>query len=210
MVPQDRRGDRAVARIEGFSDGVFAIAITLLVLQLVVPGPGVAEADLPRALHEQIPKFLSFALSFWVIGWYWVIHHRMFAYIARHDTPFLFLNLLVLFVVVFLPYPTELLGEHGDKLVPVILYAATIAGLSLTSSLLWWHASRGHRLIHEDVDRAVIRLAHIRALTSSVVFLVSIPLALWSLNAAFVTWAVVLPLTRVVLSRRTERATGLR
>jgi uncharacterized membrane protein len=206
--PADRRGDRAVARIEAFSDGVFAIAITLLVLQLVVPGPRVPEADLPRALHQQIPKFLSFGLSFWVIGRYWVAHHGMFAYIARHDSTFLFLNLLLLFVVVFLPYPTALLGEHGDKLVPVLFYASTITAVSLASALLWWYASHGHRLIHRDIDPGFIRLVQLRALSAGVVFLLSIPLAIWNLNAAFVAWAAFFPLIRLGLRRRAARTPG--
>jgi uncharacterized membrane protein len=95
-------------RLEAFSDGVFAIAITLLVLELSVP----TGDNLWHQLKEEWPSFASFFVSFWVIGIIWVNHHAVLDHLARADRGVLYLNLLLLFTVVFIPFPTALMAEH--------------------------------------------------------------------------------------------------
>src|SRR5579884_4245879 len=112
------------SRIEAFSDGVFAIAITLLVLEIKVPsGPG----DLSRQLLQQWPAYLSFLISFTFIGIMWMNHHRLFTHIARSDDVLLILNLLLLLGVTIVPFPTAVLaaslGQSGQR-AAVVLYNA--------------------------------------------------------------------------------------
>ncbi len=102
---------KEVARIAAFSDGVFAFAVTLLVLQLEVPKSG----DLAHELTALWPFFISFVISFFVIASYWVSHHRLFALIERYDGRLIWLNFLELFFIVLLPFTASLVGEHGDQ-----------------------------------------------------------------------------------------------
>src|SRR6266487_2888595 len=106
-------------RIEAFSDGVFAVAITLLVLNLQVPQLASANELVPK-LSELWPKLLSYALSFVIVGIYWVAHHNTFHYIKQSDRNLLWLNILLLMCIVFLPFPTALLGQYPEQRVSVI------------------------------------------------------------------------------------------
>ncbi len=125
-------------RIEAFSDGVFAVAITLLVLNLQVPqiAASLVSKDLPQKLLDLGPKLLIFALSFIVVGIYWVAHHNTFHYIKHADRNLLWLNILLLLCIVFIPFPTELLGQYPDQQISV--------------HHLWWHTS-SHRARASDI-----------------------------------------------------------
>jgi len=101
------------SRIEAFSDGVFAIAITLLILEIKVPPPGSGELSL--ALARQWPSYLSFLMSFAFIGIMWINHHRLFTHIARSDDVLLILNLLLLLGVIVVPFPTAVLATHWGE-----------------------------------------------------------------------------------------------
>jgi uncharacterized membrane protein len=108
-APQPAEGvrsqEREVARIAAFSDGVFAIAITLLALQLEIPFGD--RVDVWAGLRDLWPSFLSFAISFAVIGAYWIAHHRLFSLVERYDRRLLWLNLLALFFIVLMPFTTR-------------------------------------------------------------------------------------------------------
>jgi uncharacterized membrane protein len=119
-------------RLEAFSDGVFAVAITLLVLNLQVPQIAVVSELVPK-LGALWPKLLSYALSFVIVGIYWVAHHNTFHYIKRSDRNLLWLNILLMMRIVFIPFPTALLGQYPEQQVSVIIYAGTlvITGLVL-------------------------------------------------------------------------------
>ena len=129
------------ARLEAFSDGVFAIAITLLVLELRAPDREVASSNdaLWAALGALWPSYLAFVLSFFVVLVMWVNHHHFMRMLRRVDNPFLFANGLLLLVVTFIPFPTAVLAEHLDtpsSRAAVVFYCATFVGASLTWTLL--------------------------------------------------------------------------
>jgi hypothetical protein len=109
-----------------------AIAITLLVIE--IHAPGTAEHDVAGALVDLVPQFLSFALSFFVIGQFWAAHHRMFRYISRFDLPLVWINLGLLFCIAFLPFPTELLGLHDTERVAVIFYTVAVFVTGMASA----------------------------------------------------------------------------
>ena len=107
-------GDEGIGRILALSDGVFAIAITLLIIAIAIPAT-TSDADLPKALLSLWPRYLAYVLSFLVIARFWVTHHLAFRLINRYDATLVWLNLLLLMFVAFLPFPTAVLGEHRGR-----------------------------------------------------------------------------------------------
>jgi uncharacterized membrane protein len=142
------------SRVEAFSDGVFAIAITLLILEIKVPPAG--SGALPRDLLRQWPSYFSFLISFAFIGIMWINHHRLFTHIARCDDALLILNLLLLLGVVVVPFPTAVLATHlgqSDQLTALILYNSTYLFIAVFFNLLWRYASSDkRRLLAKDVN----------------------------------------------------------
>jgi uncharacterized membrane protein len=194
-------GADALARLVFFSDAVFAIAITLLVLEIDVPRT--VESDLSRALGDLWPQFLSFALSFVVIGLFWVGHHRLFRYIVRFDDRLLWLNLALLLCIAFLPFPTALVGEHEGNRVAVVFYACSMAVTGAASASVWRYASHRRRLLEHTVDERQIRYLFHRALVVPTAFLTSVAVALGSPRAAEALWLLTFP--TLVLLRRAHR-----
>jgi len=143
------------ARLETFSDGVFAIAATLLVLEIGIQGH-----DVGGELLDIWPSYLAYVTSFLVIGIIWLNHHHCVGLIARVDRSFLFLNLLLLLVVSFIPFPTRLVAEHlrrsGER--PAVLaYAITLLLMALLYRIWWQYARGGRRLIRDDVTDAQLK-----------------------------------------------------
>ena len=149
-------------RIEAFSDGVFAIAITLLVLGITVPkarelGAG---GSLGSTLIKMWPHYLAFLTSFITIFAKWVNHHRIFSFIQRTDHPFLYWNGLLLLLITFMPFPTALLAEyllHPEAKAAGAVFAGTFAAIAFAFKGLWHHASKNGRLLAQNVDDREIR-----------------------------------------------------
>ena len=177
-----------VERTVFFSDAVFAIAITLLALEIRVPEvPDNSEA-LQGALLGLWPKFFSFMISFWFVGTYWVAHHRVFHYIRGYDRRLLFINLLFLMWIVLLPFSSSLLGEYGDRQLVVIIYAAHISLAGLSLQWVWWYASRDTRLMDTaHLDRREFRYNEL-GLSVPLVFLLSIGVSFISVRATEYFW----------------------
>lgn len=140
------------ARVEAFSDGVFAIAITLLILELKIPTP--SSTRLAVALARQWPSYISFVISFAFIGIMWINHHRLFNHIKRCDNTLLVLNLLLLFGVTAVPFPTAVLAAHlghPDQKTAAALFNGAYVVIAIFFNLLWRYAS-GH-LLGPGADR---------------------------------------------------------
>ena len=186
-----------MARIAAFSDGVFAIAITLLALQLDIPsGNGV---DVWAALQNLWPSFLSFGISFLVIGSYWIAHHRLFSVIERYDRRLLWLNLLSLFFIVLMPFSTSLVGEHGTQNASVIVYALSVAGVGFVNTVVVIYALGGHRLCADDVDDDRVKYYIWRGLVIALVFVVSLvllPLGTTVVQLSWISLALIQPIVR--------------
>jgi uncharacterized membrane protein len=187
-------------RVVFFSDAVFAIAMTVLTLSLSIP-PHTTDKGVAHALRQEVPSVFTYILSFAVIGIYWLAHHRMFRYIRRLDITLLVLNLAALGLVAFVPFPTSVLGDHGDATAAVVFYATTMGLLGALVSALWAYASHDHRLIAAETPQQFIHHALWRAVLVPAVFLASIPIAFASPSAAKWFWLVIVP-SRVVLRRR--------
>ncbi|MCA9865800.1 MAG: DUF1211 domain-containing protein [Anaerolineales bacterium] len=168
--------ETGLERIIFFSDAVFAIAITLLALEIRLPSlPAQAtNAQLLAALGALGPRYLSYAISFLVIGLLWLGHHRAFRHVHQYSNRLIFLNILFLLVIGFLPFPTAVIGEFGNA-VGTIFYAAAMAAAGLLLALLGRYlGAEGHFL------------------WMPAVFLLSIPLALWSPDAAKYAWLLIM------------------
>ena len=146
------------ARVEAFSDGVYAIAITLLILEIKVPHH-MPEQQLGDALLALWPSYLAFLTSFFTIGVMWINHHRLFTLIHKCDNGLLIANLLLLLGVTWVPFPTALLAEYighpGDRLSAVV-YSGSFFVISIFFQILWRYSTRGGRLLGPDYDRAMI------------------------------------------------------
>lgn len=148
---------RETGRIEGFSDGVIAVAITLLVLSLQPPAVTTrSDTDLLRTLLSQWPNYLAFVTSFATIGVMWINHHRMFTFIRRTDSTLMALNLLLLLIIVFVPFPTALVAQYlrmPEYHSTAAIYNGTYVLLSIAFNLLFRYASRQNRLLGKEVDQ---------------------------------------------------------
>jgi TMEM175 potassium channel family protein len=162
------RGDRVsepnspsneTARIEAFSDGVFAIAITLLILEIQVP-PHTPHGGLRAALLDLWPSYLAFLASFMTIGVMWLNHHRLFALISKKDDGLIAFNLLLLLGITWLPFPTALLAEHltgphVDQQAAAVVYAGSFFAIAIVFNVMWRYAVRT-KIVDDDVNVAAI------------------------------------------------------
>jgi uncharacterized membrane protein len=171
-------------RLEAFSDGVFAMAITLLVLDLHVP-LGV-RGHLLAALAHQWPSYASYVISFFVIGIIWVNHHAMFHHIVRVDRPILFLNLLLLLFVAVIPFTTAVLAEYirsqNDSAAAGVMYSGVMILISVSFTGMWVWAAADRRLLHPRVEYPAARSAIRRSSVGMIVYTIALALAL--MNAA--------------------------
>jgi uncharacterized membrane protein len=183
-------------RVLFFSDAVFAIAITLLVVDLRVPDEVLNTGD---QLHADKYRILGFAISFLVIGLFWMGHHRLFRYITALDRPVIFLNLLFLGTIAFLPYPTALLFASSTKQVPAtVFYAACVAGAGLVELAIWLYALRADGLVPASISPASRRYVTAQILPTPVVFGLSIPVAFVAPGVAPFTWILLVPIGRLL------------
>lgn len=199
-----RRETEETDRLPAFSDGVIAIAITLLVLDLTVPEvPSGTPSDVARALvFEQWNDFFGYVLSFLVIGLYWTLHRRVFVHIETHDRGVLWLNLLFLLLVAFVPFATSVFSRYPDRFgVSVLAAVLGLTGLSLT--LLWTYASR-NSLLESGLTSRVVGIQAARFLATPVVFGLSIVVAAVDPAWAILTWLLLLPINAALQSRLVE------
>ncbi|WP_101297294.1 TMEM175 family protein [Halegenticoccus soli] len=187
----DAEHEKGVDRLIGFSDGVFAIAITLLVLNIEVPDglpPGTSAAAFVLA---EWPDIVSYVISFLIVGNYWVIHHRVFQRIVRYDWKLLWLNIGYLLLVAFVPFTTALLGDYTGQFA-VALYAGTLAAIGVVFAVLWWYAASHKGLTRRPLDREQVRYGVLKSLVPSAVFAFSVGLSFYSARLAMYSWLLLL------------------
>jgi len=193
----DEAADEGMGRILALSDGVFAIAITLLILEIAVPST-IGDAGLGRALLGLWPRYIAYLLSFLVIARFWVNHHQAFRLIGRYDQRLMWLNLMLLLFVAFLPFPTAVLGEHLGSPAAAVLYAISVGLVATASAASWWYASGRGGLLRPDVGIAQVRAIRARGLSAPVYFALTLPVAVAAPTAAEILWFFAFPLARIV------------
>jgi uncharacterized membrane protein len=206
-----RRGENLeFSRVVFFTDAVFAIAMTLLVVEVGVPDPiRGAAADDPGALLEvlgdKVPLIAAFFVGCFVIGSYWAAHHRFMSWLAAVDPGFVGLTVVYLAFVALLPFPTSVLGEFGDNPISAVLFAVNLGVVSTMEAVLFVHARR-RRLFREDWPEQVYRWELRASLSPVLVFALSVPVAFVKPWLAILVWFLAFPLGRLLDRRRPEDA----
>ena len=181
--------EKETGRTEAFSDGVFAVAITLLVLNIKIPVPDLLDYKLWQALGSELPTLAAYVTSFATIGVMWLNHHRLYTHIKRTDTGLLLLNLLLLLVVVFIPVPTALVAEyfdHFDLHAAAVLYSGTMVVLAICYNLLWRYASYHNRLLGKNVNTRAVKAISGQYWFGPLAYVIALVLALFSTPASLV------------------------
>jgi len=188
-----------VNRVEALSDGVFAIAMTVLVLGIQVPEGG-GDAGLVARLAALWPKFASYALSFVMLGVLWIGHHFQFQYIRRTDRTMLWLNLAFLLVVTFLPFATGVLGNYPRAPLAAVVYGSTVVAAGVCLLAHWVHATYKRELVTADLDDAVIASVRMRIVAGLAISAVGTVLGFVDTRASVAVF-VALPFAYVLRSR---------
>lgn len=177
----------SVNRLEAFSDGVFAIAITLIVLELRPP------ATLPLApqLRAMLPQIGAYAAAFLVVGMAWIGHHGLFHLLRRMNKTLIWLNMGLLLCVSFLPFPTMVLGLDPLQPAAIRLFALTMVVAGFFYNAMWAYASAGHRLIKQDLSPALIRLMWIRGAAFPLAYTAAFLATFWKPLAGLLILALV-------------------
>ncbi|MCC3276179.1 MULTISPECIES: TMEM175 family protein [unclassified Arthrobacter] len=175
-----------------FSDAVFAIAMTLLAVDIKVPQ--VPPDQLGAAVVEQFPEFGAYALSFAVTAAYWLSHHRLFRLLTGFTGRLQQLNLVLLLFVGLIGYATDMLSFYGDQALGVVIYAAALGLIGTANTGLWVYC-RYMGLFADDVDPRLPAFATVRAPVTPVVFFASIPITLiWGPRAGALSWLAIIAL----------------
>lgn len=178
-----------------FSDAVFAIAITLLALEIRLPEGDFAEdAALAQALLAMSDAYLAFAISFWVIASFWLGHHRMFLHIRRYDDRLLLLNFVLLMLIAFVPFPTTLISDYDNR-TATIVYAATMVAIGLTMILITAYASGPGKLTDAPQPALWRQRGVTRSLAVVLVFGASIGIAFIDPDWAMYSWLLLIPIS---------------
>jgi uncharacterized membrane protein len=195
------RGSEEFSRVLAFSDGLFAIAMTLLVVGIAVPdlAHGGDESELLHALRDIEDQILSFFISFIVIGRYWVAHHQFFRLLRAMDYRLITINLTYLALIAFLPFPTALLGDYFENPISVATYAVTVAFISGLEVAMFRRAHRRGLLVR-TMPEAVFRWGATAATLPVVFLLASVPVAFLDTKVAVACWFLQAP-GQVILSR---------
>jgi uncharacterized membrane protein len=198
-----------LGRLLALSDGVFAFAMTLLVVQLLVPqlGPGQV-GQLGTKLLDQMSSYVSYLISFTVISIYWYSHHRLFRYVRRWDAWLVALNLGALLFIAVMPFPTAIMGRYAEQTVAVVIYAAILGSSGLFVWLMWWYCIRRH-LFTAGLEQHTARQFRWRAFLTPAVFFLSIPIAFWQPRVAQASWGLIW-LGIYALSRPRRRISNFR
>jgi uncharacterized membrane protein len=190
-------------RVEAFSDGVFAIAITLLVLTIAQP---VDYGHLAHQLYERWPSLAAYVVSFLVIGIMWVNHHTIFSHLRMIDREFFYLNVLLLMTIVFLPYPTEVLGEalgRGQGATTAAVFYSLVMLVNATVwAGMWLYAMAGRRLLRDDFPESARRSSTIAFTAGSALYVIPVgvafisPYACLAVHGVFVVYYAFDPISR--------------
>ena len=192
-----------LGRIISLTDGVFAFALTLLVLGLTVPilnTAGLATSQVSSQLAARLqgdwPKFVGYVFAFVMISVWWMVHHRTFRYIERYDFVLMWLNMMVLLEIAVMPFVLQVYTAYTDTQAAVVLFAFLQMATGLTINAIWRYASRGHRLINANLPAAEIRYFANRGVLPAIAFGGSILVTFVSVPAAEFLWIVPIVLNR--------------
>jgi uncharacterized membrane protein len=191
--------EQRTGRIEALADGVFAIAMTLLVLDLKVP-INVAPGELFNSVSHLAPQFIAYAVSFMVLAVYWIGHHNQFHLIIHSDRTLLWINMFFMMSIAFLPFSTGLLASYNDETTAVVLYGSNVIFSGLALYAHWVYASGKGKLIKEGVPERIISITKFRILIGVVFYVVTTSIAFISTKVSLILFAA-LPFVYMIPSK---------
>lgn len=198
-------------RLVMLSDGIFAIATTLLVLDIRVPDntpPGDVDNVLANAF---LVKTIFYVITFFVISIYWIGHRRTISVVRHIDRRFIWLNLLFLAFIAFFPVSSNLVGTHGDHISAVLIYTFVLSGCGFSALFLWLYATGKHRLVDADLDQRTINFQTVHILIAPIFYLASLallPLFPSSPSIIFLSWPLITFID--IFVRRIQRRRGVK
>jgi uncharacterized membrane protein len=190
-LPHEFLSSLRTSRIEALSDGIFAIAMTLLILQIEVPDLHGSQVEELRLLLRLWPRFLSYGVGFTVLGVYWMGQHIQFHLIRRADQALLWLTMLFLMLVAAIPFSAKLIGGYVHVQPIVAFYGCHLIAISLVHCAIWRHATRNRRLVEDRLSLEVIQLQTLFALIPPGIYLVAIALSFLSTLVSVIVYAIV-------------------
>jgi uncharacterized membrane protein len=195
--------DISKGRIETLTDGIFAIVMTILVLELVLPHIPQSEVykELPKHLLELWPVFLSYVTSFIILGFFWMGHDKQFHYIKRVNGTLLWISIFYLMFIALIPFSTILIGEYGDQQISVLIYGVNLTIASSLNYMHWRYATINHRLVDSDLDPILIRLVARRYLIVIFMLMIAIVVSFENINASLLLY-IATPLYNLVLIKK--------
>lgn len=197
VIDRDR-DPQEFARVLGLSDSIFGVAMTLLVISIVLPA-GLSSEEFSEALGSLVRRFAIMALSIGVAASAWITHHRLFATIQRVDSGLMMLNIVLIGLVAFIPFPHQVLGEYPFEPLAYVLYAAVLASVNAMAVVMDVYVRR-QRLQRTLPPESAYRRELARGLLVVTGFAVSIPLAFVLVAWTPVIWVVLLPLDRILVA----------
>ena len=215
QLHNELRKEFQLERMILFSDAVFAIAITLLVIEIKIPEEHEAVSDkkLLYALGHLIPKFIGFFSSFMLIGIYWTVHHRMFGFVTNYTRKLLLLNLVFLFFVALMPFSTGFYSEYaGPDLirhqlkVPLTFYVLNFCCVGFVNYLMWVYITNPKNKVAEPpIDPMTAKISKLRAFVVPFIFLIMIPVAYFT-NVLFAVYIpMLIPIVLFIVRKRIEK-----
>ena len=196
----------ATNRLEALTDGVFAIAMTLLVLEISIPEiVNPSQAEIPKRLLELWPKFFSYVLSFIVLGFLWYLHHFTFRYIKRSDYALVWLNILFLMFIGLIPFLTSIIGSYGIGHIPLVLYSINGLLAVITRLLIWIYATGKHRLVDSDISPRLVKWDTINQVIVCAIFILAIGISFINFIAAFSILVIFVLFHLIVVNRLLKR-----
>lgn len=189
---EERRGSLSTRRLEALSDGIFAVAMTLLILDIRPPlHEALAQATLPHLLFGLWPKVFTYIMSFMVLGIGWSGHHNLFHHAKRTDRYFLWMNIVYLMGIVFVPFSTSLLGEFSDQETAIVLFGLNLNFTAMMLYWMWGYAAKGRRLIDSNLDLTIVDLAKRRILSGILLYLIVMALSFYSTRLSMILYFII-------------------
>lgn len=189
-----------IEHVISFSDSVFAFAITLMALSINIPDltANLTQTQLIQKLIDMYPQFESYLISFFVISIFWISYHQVFNYIKNSTVSVVYLNLLFLLLITLLSISTSLVIVFGNYQISYILYSGIVIMTSLLLTLIWWHSTKGWKLVDKNLHPMFIKGVMTNLVTIPLVFLLSIAISFVNLDMAQYFWLIIAPITIVI------------
>jgi TMEM175 potassium channel family protein len=163
-------------RLETLADGIFATVMTVLALSLSVPliTAGSSPQSVPEVVMSEAPLALSYIFSFGILGVFWVAHHVMMHYIRRVNRSFLWINILFLLTLGFVPFTTALLGRHLENAIALTLYGGNVTGIGFALVSIWIYATNDRRLVDSDLDERIVSAGTRRTMFGPILYAIGV------------------------------------